>query len=92
MSQPVESFELFAGNADANIIPGTTFSNGGIELMAINQEGEAGILPPNYSGVFDIKMNPIQNLPDSQLSLTLSVLQDSASLDLSSLVNQGPMA
>jgi RHS repeat-associated protein len=90
LTQPNAKFELVSGNVDANINADTSFSDGVIQLIAANQEGLAGTLPPNYTGVYDIRFTSIVNIPDSSLNVTLSVVNSGALFDLSSLEQPGP--
>ena len=92
LSQPNAEFELVSGNFGAKINPDTTFSDGSIELLAMNQEGPAGVLPPNYTGVYDIRFTAIQR--SSALhrwtSPSASPIPATTTFDLSSLVQPGP--
>ena len=90
LSQPNAKFELVSGNLGANISPDTSFSDGVIELIAANQEGLAGILPPGYTGVYDVRFTSINNTADSSLDVTLSVIDPSTTVDLSTLEQPGP--
>ena len=92
LSQPNAKFELVSGNFGAKIVPDTTFSDGSIELLAMNQEGAAGVLPPNYTGEYDIRYTAIQDLPHTSLDVTLStpVFADNVLIDQSLFVQPGP--
>jgi RHS repeat-associated protein len=90
LSQPNAEFELVSGNGDAKIVPDTTFSPGSIELMAMNQEGNAGVLPPNYTGVYDVRFTAINNIAHSPLDITLNVTDPSAPFNLFSCVDPIP--
>ena len=92
LSQPNAEFELVSGNFGAKINPDTTFSDGAIELLAMNQEGSAGVLPPNYTGEYDIRFTAINDLPHTSLDITFSVTDPSTSLDLSLWFSPAPTA
>ena len=63
--------------------PDTTFTEGYIALIAEDQEGLAGVLPPDYTGVYDIRFTPVVDLPHSALDITLGVSDPDAYYDLS---------
>jgi hypothetical protein len=88
--QPNAAFELFAGNVGADINPDSVYTDGAIELLALNQEGNAGVLPANYTGVLGVREDPINNIPHSPLNLTLAVVQGGSTFDLSTLLRGEP--
>ncbi len=90
LSQPNAEFELISGDQGANINPDTTYSDGSIELVACDQEGSAGVLPPDYTGVYDVRFTAIVNISDSALDVTLNVNGGGSTFDLASLAQLGP--
>ena len=90
LTQPNAEFELASGNIDAKIDPDTSFQEGAIELLAEDQEGLAGTLPPGYTGVYDVRFTAIQNISDSRLDILLNVVDPTSSFDASSLLVPGP--
>ncbi len=90
LSEPNLSFELVGGSSP-NVAAQDFYYNQSIDLMAINQDGEAGVLPPGYSAELMVSIKPLVNDIAHFEFDPLLVGMDSSTLtdDLSTLV--GPL-
>ena len=90
LSSSDTAFRLVGGYVGSSVLPSAAFSDGFIDLLGIDQSGEAGVLPAGYSGVFDVQIEPIQDLSHTTVDVQLSTPAATDTYDLSSLLQPGP--
>ncbi len=86
------SFEL-AGGSSPNIQAQTSFTPGSISLMTIDQDGNAGVLPPGYTAKFmvNFKTTVTDTIAHDQIPISLvTVGTADSTTDLGTLVGALP--
>ena len=89
LTEPNLSFRLAGGNAGASIHTDSSFTDAELDLVAINQEGVAGVLPAGYVGQFTVQFRTLNDTGDFVFTPTLNRLAGQQ-VDLGSLVGTAP--
>jgi RHS repeat-associated protein len=73
LDEPNLSFRLIGGDPGAHIQPGLDFTSGALQLLAMDQEGVAGVLPAGYTGTYEIAFQaPANSPPDATFTPTIN--------------------
>ena len=82
---PAPLFDVVSENARVRLADETGFATGGYELLGVNPNGLAGVLPPGAHGSIDLYFEPINGTPLQQVTFEAFVAGGDVAVNWDSL-------